>query len=320
MPVPPARMTSSDPPIPPRQYGVLVAAAMAGIALLAWVLLLGSQMRNPPAFCHEGLAQLGPRCCAPGQAVSAGKCVGVPDACPPPFDLFTEPTPGCVLPAEKIKLPGGSVSIGPTEWDTPQITERRTIAVRSFSLDRAEVTVQRYRECEQAGMCPLRTTSEEPGRPMVGLTPADAETYCAFVGGRLPTSEEWIFAAMSPTGRRYPWGPHGLVCRRAAFGLAAGPCAEGGPGAGPELAGARPDGATPEGIYDLAGNVAELTRSANGKISVRGGSFRSKRAAELKGFAPGSRYEPREIGFRCAYSHPGLDTDQADPERPQAGL
>ena len=35
---------------------------------------------------------------------------------------------------------------------------------------------------------------------------AEARTFCAFEGGRLPTDDEWTFAAMGPTARRYPWG------------------------------------------------------------------------------------------------------------------
>ena len=96
-------------------------------------------------------------------------------------------------------------------------------------------------------------------------------------------------------------GAPDLLRRRAAFGLLSGPCARQGNGAWGELVGSRPDGATPEGVLDLAGNVAEWTREPNGGYSARGGSFRSTSAAELKSWA--AQAEPNKglhIGFRCA--------------------
>jgi formylglycine-generating enzyme required for sulfatase activity len=96
-----------------------------------------------------------------------------------------------------------------------------------------------------------------------------------------------------------------LVCRRAAFGLLQGPCAsqsESKAGTSAELVGSRPDGASPEGVLDLAGNVAEWTREGGGGYSARGGSFRSTSAAELKSWASlGARDKALHIGFRCAY-------------------
>jgi iron(II)-dependent oxidoreductase len=72
-----------------------------------------------------------------------------------------------------------------------------------------------------------------------------------------------------------------------------------------ELAGSRPDGATPEGLLDITGNVAEWTREPGGTFSARGGSAFSRAAADLKTWSAdahgdGSLRSPL-IGFRCAY-------------------
>jgi formylglycine-generating enzyme required for sulfatase activity len=179
------------------------------------------------------------------------------------------------------------------------VVERHIVAVQAFSIDQTEVTVHRYQDCVRAGLCAALAGQTEPGLPVTAVSVEQAEAFCAFAGGRLPTPSEWLFAAAGTDARRFPFGAHGLVCRRASYGLAHGPCAEG--GTSPELAGARPEGQTPEGIYDLAGNVAELARTANGSISVHGGSFLSRRAGELKTWSVGPARRAADVGFRCAY-------------------
>ena len=66
---------------------------------------------------------------------------------------------------------------------------------------------------------------------------------------------------------------------------------------------ARPDGATPEGVLDLAGNVAEWTLERDGSFAAHGGSFRSALAADLKAWAVEARQtRAGHVGFRCAYA------------------
>ena len=140
------------------------------------------------------------------------------------------------------------------------------------------------------------------------MTRDDAAAYCGRRGGRLPTEDEWLVAAAGAAGHRYPWGETGVVCRRAAFGLAKGPCSA--EGAGPDSVGAHGDGDSPEGVHDLAGNVAEwvAARPADPHLGVaKGGSWRSELAAELRVWArlevdPDARDD--RVGVRCAYDPP----------------
>lgn len=282
--------------------GLGLSALLAGVALVAWAAFVGMRVRSEPDPCGDELTLERGRCCAPGQRTNAGACLGAPAECPVRTRLVSGRTPGCAVTPEKIPIAGGSVLLGPTDWDGPSMAKTRIVSVRSFQLDHTEVTEHRYAECARAGMCPSRDASAEPGLPVSNVDASTAERFCAFAGGRLPTAAEWIFAASGAEGRRYPWGSHGLVCRRAAYGRVDGPCAEG--ARGPDLAGIRSEGKTPDGVLDLAGNVAEWTREEDGRLGLHGGSFASIAAADLKSWAEQPPRVSPEAGFRCAYSGP----------------
>lgn len=273
-----------------------VLAAAGAIALVA---LLAAEERRGPARCPAPLLAEGPRCCAPGQQREAGRCAGTPERCPAHMQLEAR---GCVLGEERVALRGGRLRIVPSDWEVQELAEPHAARVEPFRIDRGEVTLGRWRTCVAAGACRELATAE-PGLPVTDVTPEEAERFCALAGGRLPTADEWLLAAAgSGSPRKFPWGPTGLVCRRAAFGLVDGPC--GNAATGPDLAGARPDGTTPDGVLDLAGNVSEWTREPGGAYRARGGSYRSRVAAELKSWAhepgPAAGRAPH-IGFRCAY-------------------
>ncbi len=276
-----------------------LVAVIGSMMLVAWAVFLGSSVREEPMRCSSGLVAMGARCCAPGQGISAGQCVGAPRECPKGFQNIEFPVPGCVIEARRILIKSGSVTLGPTDWDSVNVIEKSILAAKSFYVDQAEVTAHRYRECVEAGLCPAGATKSEPGLPVTNIPIEQAQAYCAFAGGRLPTSAEWVLAASGEEARRFPWGAHGLVCRRATFGLIDGPCAN--EGIYPDIAGARSDGATPTGIFDMAGNVAEWTLSHEGDALIYGGSFRSKTASELKVWATADAQISDEVGFRCVY-------------------
>jgi formylglycine-generating enzyme required for sulfatase activity len=197
-----------------------------------------------------------------------------------------------------VAFAGGRLPAGAVDWQVG--ANGANLEVAPFAIDRGEVTLARYAECTRARLCERAPGGNEPGLPVTGLDAAAAERFCAFAKGRLPSSAEWRFAAAGKEGRRFPWGFTGLVCRRASFGLVTGPC--GNDATGPDLVGARPDGATPEGVLDLSGNVAEWTRDPDGRYRARGGSYRSRVAAELLTAAVEiPEAGAPHVGFRCAY-------------------
>jgi len=278
-------------------FTVVSGASIAGVTALA------RRDSADPARC-AGLVAMGNRCCADGQQERGGLCIGRPTRCPAPLAV-TEA--GCAAAAERVVIAGGRLRVGGGDWEAEGRVRAHDATVAPFAIDSIEITEGAYADCIAAGRCATIASSGEPGRAQGGITRAEAEGYCAFRGGRLPTADEWTIAAAGLGARRYPWGDTGAVCRRASWGLFDGPCGFG--HAGPELSGLHPQGATPEGVHDLAGNVSEWVASAADEPDgvVRGGSFSTQLATDLRtwqrAYFPPSTRAP-EIGARCAYDLP----------------
>lgn len=277
---------------------------IVGCAVVASLVFVVLRRSDETARCPAGLTAIGARCCGQGQTLDRGHCVGSATHCATDMTLIEyQGQHHCQHPLRRVPIADGTLSLNPTDWEAEGLIAERTTPVRAFDLDDSEVTWNRYLTCVAEGPCASfalpQPTPLEPGLPLTNVSPEQATQICVALGGRLPTGDEWLLAAVGPVARKFPWGTTGLVCRRAAFGLAQGPCAMA--GEMPELAGSRPDGASELGILDLAGNVAEWTRESSGFIA-RGGSFRSTLAGQLKSWASIEAAGPSsDIGFRCAY-------------------
>ena len=233
--------------------------------------------------------------CGPGFVTRGTRCVIGPGSCPAPLEVSSQ---GCNAPDLQVLVPAASVQVGPADWEATGSVTARTIRTDAFRIDAFEVTLGRW------GRAP-----DDPARAASGMTRDEAAAFCARRGGRLPTEDEWIAAASvgNETGptRRYPWGDTGAVCRRAAWGLSAGPCGEGADG--PDTVGAHPDGDSSLRIHDLGGNAAEWVAppgDGRGPGVAKGGSWRSALASDLRVWsrlelAPGAT--DSRVGFRCAY-------------------
>jgi sulfatase modifying factor 1 len=214
-------------------------------------------------------------------------------------------------PIDRVVVPAGPSRQGSTKGDEDERPER-TVVVKAFAIDRTEVTRDGYAACVAARRCRSVPPSyagppdADPRLPVTGVAWADAQAYCRFAGGRLPTEVEWEKAARGDDGRTYPWGD-ALDCARANWGsfLGEGPCGGKNPGT-PVPVGSYPTGASPYGVQDLGGNVWEWVADKYdddpGRRVVRGGSccsyFVGPRAANRNAWAP--EHRDGDLGFRCA--------------------
>jgi formylglycine-generating enzyme required for sulfatase activity len=136
--------------------------------------------------------------------------------------------------------------------------------------------------------------------PINCVTWHEAAAYCSENGKRLPTEEEWEWAARGQSaGQPYAWGsaaPDTQLCWSGKLSRL-GTCA----------VGTFPSGDAPGGIHDLAGNVWEWTASEMdpGRRVYRGGAWNSKNPSVVRSSYRGmdpDAVRSASIGFRCAKS------------------
>ncbi|MBX3129804.1 MAG: SUMF1/EgtB/PvdO family nonheme iron enzyme [Polyangiaceae bacterium] len=281
-----------------RLRDVLTISAFVGLATVGsfWVLGEARRERDRPARCADGLVAGPTRCCGAGQTEQEGGCRGVATRCSSAQALSTG---ACVPRRERVAVGPATFHLAATDWEPGVESAAKSAQVPPLWVDAFEVTQERWAECVKGGQCPA-LGGGEPGQPVRGVPFDAASRFCELEDGRLPTEMEWRYVAAGPPVRRFAWGTTGLVCRRAAFGLERGPCARG--ATQPELGGSRPDGATPEEVHDLTGNLAEWVVLDDGSGATLGGSFRARLAGELK--TTSRVVVPKtldDVGFRCFY-------------------
>lgn len=205
--------------------------------------------------------------------------------------------------------------------DNPQHGELagRIVTVRAFAIDKGEVTVGDYLACQELRRCTselhdssgCNATSDPIRRthPMNCVTWHEADEYCRAYGKRLPTSSEWELAARGTDRRPYPWGsepPGEQLCWQGRAGQARSKTCP---------VGSFPQGASPYGVLDMAGNVSEYTSTVREGAypppiyEVRGGDFVRHRVedtnwtsqrVDLGGSGVGNPIHPQvNVGFRC---------------------
>lgn len=223
-------------------------------------------------------------------------------------------SPMVLVPAGPFEM--GSESVGSSERPV------HTVTLDSFYIDTYEVTNAQYAACVAAGgcvqpACPERYEAEtKKNHPVVCVSWYQAQKYCEWRGGRLPTEAEWEKAARGTDGRTYPWGdkpPDGMLLNFDRNVADTTPV------------GNYPKGVSPYGAYDMAGNAWEWVADwydenyysnspaenplgpQNGDYKVlRGGGWQrsesNARVTYRNVDSPGNQYII--FGFRCAADAP----------------
>lgn len=243
-----------------------------------------------------------------------------------------------------VTIPAGNFAMGADDADA-NANEKpvHDVRIAGFRLDQTEVTVADYARCVAAGRCsepePYRDVRGDfhaccnwrhpEGRhahPVNCVDQRQATAYCAWLGKRLPTEEEWEYAARGRDSRKFPWGnqppdatrlnacgtecPPNLGAKRFFPVPPMYPTSDGWPETAP--VGSFPAGRSAQGVLDLAGNVWEWTatpyRAYDGSVSedkpvLRGGSWgggdpRTERTTNRFRLEAGARAQ--FLGFRCA--------------------
>lgn len=287
--------------------------------------------RQPQPSLYGAEFPLARRVREPGPAL-----VGLRDASAPAVttaELDAEPlrwTPEAMAMIERGSFYMGCPQRGDPDCERDEKPAFR-VKLSRFAIDRREVTQAEYQRCVAAGACTpldrklcfvwsgrsfvrggaLPEELQKADHPVVCVDWFQAANYCKQVGKRLPTEAEWEMAAAGSEQRRYPWGDEPPTCARAQFDG----CWE-----HTRPVAIRPEGATPEGVQDLAGNASEWVRDwyakntyarpfrsdpvgpDNGIVRVvRGGSYYDGpsvlRASYRYGLNPSSSFST--VGFRC---------------------
>ena len=217
-----------------------------------------------------------------------------------------------------VFVPAGEVTLGDNEYENNPV---HNVDLDDYWIYMFKVTNGQYRHCIATGTC-TPPAAEEPypdidnleikDQPVIGVTWEQAETYCEWMNGKLPTKAQWEKAARGPEANTYPWGEEDPDCDLLNYGDCENPAIT-------EVY-EYPEGRSFYQAFDLAGNAYEWVFDLyeddfiaqlpfefpagppdGTERSVRGSSYVSEEelipSAQLFYLEP-ERYRT-DLGFRC---------------------
>lgn len=183
----------------------------------------------------------------------------------------------------EVYYPAGKFWMGsPKGEGQPDEHPRHELYLGAFAIDKYEVTGKDFEAYLAAHPKEHPTITGWDGRkvrigmgkvPVVGLTWKRCVNYCAWKNKRLPTEAEWERAAVGLNSRLYPWGDEYPDVQRANFNK----CCFIMKGDILQEVGHYELGKTPEGVYDLAGNIAEWVHDWYDKKYYKNSEYKNPR-------------------------------------------
>lgn len=308
-----------------KRSAVFAAAALAALVLITSAAGAAPRADAPPVSPAQYLPIV------IKEGINYDEMVYVPEG---EFQMGCDPDHNGIL-YDEVKL-----EYYPTPCDSEEQPQYElplhTVYLDAYYIDKYEVTNTQYARCVADGTCaePASLSSslrpdyynnpDYANYPVIYMTWEDADTYCRWAGKRLPTEAEWEKAARGSEPRAYPWGDDNPTCDLANSNdmddkvWCVGDT---------NAVGSYPQGASPYGALDMAGNVWEWvndwfsetyyaespylnpTGPDDGTYKlVRGGQWYNCWFALRTSFRHyfGNELQPPEekTGFRCAKSAP----------------
>ncbi len=231
-------------------------------------------------------------------------------------------------PDEMVLIPAGDFLMGTTDEQVKKLAmeygyhfswigseaPQRVVNLPGYWVDKYPVTNEQYFKftMETGYHKPIHWESTKPpaqllNHPVCNVNLDDARAYAKWAGKRLPTEAEWEKAARGTDGRLFPWGnefnPKACCWNRSGIN---------GPTTDP--VDAHPEGASPFGVMDMAGNLFEWCSDgpeimANDDRAVaytaylKGGAWITTEILDLRPAARGNSGHINNTssfyGFRC---------------------
>jgi len=291
-----SRMTSHLPFTTARSLRAAIIVAVP-IALVVVAMLTRPSAAQP---CN--------RTCSAAERDARGCCSASTPASKPKVEPPAERA-GSSCPPRMARVVGANFSM-------PDLAN--AVSVSTFCLDLTEVTVDAYTACVGTTQCTTEHLGESSGNgatftadgrcnygvagrgnhPMNCVDWGQSAIYCHAQGKRLPSEQEWEWAARGRVDARvYPWGNAAPDFQPCWSGISkrSGTC----------VVGTNPTSDAEGGFHDMAGNVSEWTFSnfdANSRV-IRGGSWDTAAADSLRTAFRDSgvpSVRDSDLGFRCA--------------------